>query len=454
MVIAFTLASILAGCVIAQAAGPISPLRAILEAQHIGASSVTSSGIGWRTWGGNNYDEGWGVAVAADGSVYLAGFTNSTGAGSLDAFLTKYDHIGTQLWTRTWGGEDDDRGWGVAVATDGSVYLVGGTSSFGMGGDDDAILVKYDAAGTLLWTRTWSGANEDCGRGVAVATDGSVYLVGYTSSFGAGNDDAFIAKYNSTGTQLWNCTWGGPSNEYGHGVTVAANGSVYFAGFTQSFGAGFGDAFLATYSANGTQMWNRTWGGAYDDYGLGVAKMVDESIYFTGFTSNFGAGGVDAFLVKYDAAGMQSWNRTWGGTNGDLGTGVAVADNESIYVGGVTSSFGAGNDDAFIAKYDATGTQSWNRTWGGVNADPGSGVAVAADGSVYLTGKTSSFGAGNDDAFLATYDAVGNPLWPAVPATPPAPDYFILVLVLVVGAGLVFVAVLLWNHRRRSQFNS
>ncbi|MBN2150974.1 MAG: hypothetical protein JW839_06000, partial [Candidatus Lokiarchaeota archaeon] len=97
------------------------------------------------------------------------------------------------------------------------------------------------------------------------------------------------------------------------------------------------------------------------------------------------------------------WNRTWGGTVSDWGCGVAVAA-DGVYLAGFTDSVGEGGYDAFLAKYDAAGTQQWNRTWGGASDDDGARLAVAADG-VYLAGFTDSFGEGSSDAFLAKYDA-------------------------------------------------
>ncbi len=367
-------------------------------------------GDGYLTWGGSDGENGNGVAAATDG-VYLAGDTYSFGAGNYDAFLAKYASNGSQLWNRTWGGTSGENGHGVAVATDG-VYLAGDTGSFGAGGYS-AFLAKYASNGTQLWNRTWGGSSVDSGNSVAVATDG-VYLAGDTSSFGTGQVDAFLAKYTSDGTQLWNRTWGGTSGEYESSVAVATDG-VYLAGDTSSFGTGQADAFLAKYTSNGTQLWNRTWGGVVYDSGRGVAVATD-GVYLAGETDGFGAGWVDAFLVKYASNGTQLWNRTWGGADGEQGHGVAVAI-DGVYLAGYTSSFGTGWSNAFLAKYALNGTQLWNRTWGGTYSENGNGVAVATDG-IYLAGDTYSFGIGGlVDAFLAKYDTAGNqPLTISQPA--------------------------------------
>ncbi|NMC05192.1 MAG: PQQ-like beta-propeller repeat protein, partial [Candidatus Lokiarchaeota archaeon] len=179
----------------------------------------------------------------------------------------------------------------------------------------------------MKWSQTWGGISGDGAYGLSVSSDG-IYVSGYTSSFGAGASDAFMAKFASNGTQLWNCTWGGAGDERGFAVAAASDG-IYLSGYSSSFGAGSYDAFIVKYAANGTQLWNRTWGGTADDRGFGVAVATD-GIYLSGYTSSFGAGASDAFIAKFAENGTQLWNRTWGGTADDRGFGVAVA-TDGIY---------------------------------------------------------------------------------------------------------------------------
>jgi hypothetical protein len=147
-----------------------------------------------------------------------------------------------QLWNTTWGGAVHDSGYGVAVNSD--IYLAGRTYFGAHRGD--AFLVKYDVDGNQLWNTTWGGAGYDFGRRLAIGND--IYLTGNTYSFGAGYSDAFLVKYDVDGNQLWNTTWGGVDNEYGHGVAVGSD--IYLAGYIDSrFGAGGADAFLVKYGS-------------------------------------------------------------------------------------------------------------------------------------------------------------------------------------------------------------
>jgi len=383
-------------------------------------SASNSVVIKWnRTWGGIDGDYGMGVAVDSSDNVYLAGQTDSFGAGGYDMVLVKYDSSGGQQWNRTWGGIDGDYGEGVAVDSSDNVYLAGVTS-FGAGGYD-MVLVKYDSSGGQQWNRTWGGSLFDFGMGVAVDSSDNVYLAGQTYSFGAGDYDMVLVKYDSSGGQQWNRTWGGSNWDSGMGVAVDSSDNVYLAGNTESYGAGWDDMVLVKYDSSGGQQWNRTWGGGNRDYGWEVAVDSSDNVYLAGGTGCFGAGSVDMVLVKYDSSGGQQWNRTWGGSNWDSGSGVAVDSSDNVYLAGTTGSFDLGWDDMVLVKYDSSGGQQWNRTWGGsIYFDSGEGVAVDSSDNVYLAGGTGSFGAGSGDMVLVKY---GLDIYkPIITINSPSPD--------------------------------
>ena len=197
--------------------------------------------------------------------------------------------------------------------------------------------------------------------------------------------------------QQWNHTWGGSDGEEGWGVAVDSSNNVYLAGTTYSFGAGPTNLALVKFDSSGAQQWNLTWGGRSGGYGFGVAVDSANNVYVVGGTSQ------DMVLVKYDSSGMQQWNRTWGGSQNDFGFGVAVDSSNNVYLAGRTYSFGEGLYDMALVKYDSSGVQQWNHTWGGSNWDEGRGVAVDSSNNVYLAGVTPTFGAGSADMVLVKF---------------------------------------------------
>src|SRR5262249_10224841 len=200
----------------------------------------------------------------------------------------------------------------------------------------------FTSGGTLLWQRTWGGTLGDVAEGVAVSGDGtSVYVAGTTRSFGAGFDDAFLLKFSARGTLIWQRTWGGPINESGQAVTVAGDGSVYVAGEGNSF---FGnDAILLKFAADGTLVWQRDWragtGQNDESAGTGVAIGPDGNVYLTGRALIAGLG-QNAALVKFTPEGAIVWEKTWG-AGLDAALGVTVGSDGSIFMTGNTA-FGSG----------------------------------------------------------------------------------------------------------------
>lgn len=365
-----------------------------------------------KTWGGDNNDLANGVAVDSLGNVYIVGSTNSFGNGAYDVFIVKYDSSGSQLWSNIWGGDDDDTGYGVAIDSTGNIYITGGTRSDAQG-YSNAFLVKYDASGTQLWSTTWGGNLWNRALGVATDSTGKIYITGWTGSFDQENLDVFLVKYDSLGLQHWNTTWGGSDLDIAYGIALDSADSIYITGQTRSSDIGGSDAFIVKYDSTSTQLWNTTWGTTYEERGYGLAINSSGEVYMVGYTQNFNTDDTGVFIAKYNNVGTQIWNTTWSSSgNQEFGWDVALGLSGSIYVTGVSSDDSAGGPNAFLTKFGVTGTPIWEITWGPSNDNEyGQAVTVDSSGNVYITGYTTSFGMGGLDAFLVKYDRSGSQLW-------------------------------------------
>jgi uncharacterized delta-60 repeat protein len=344
-----------------------------------------------RTWGGPATESGEAVAVATDGSVYVVGHTSSFGTGvadgDLDLFLLKYAADGTLLWQRTYGvGRPEpfrtanEFAMDVAVAGDGTVHATGE-----LGGQ--VVLVRFDPAGNLLSETTW-GEGGESPRGLAIAADGSIYVTGFTFTFSVGQGDAFLLKFASDGTTLlWQKTWGGLGFDIADDVAAAADGAVYVAGDTNSFFAN--DAFLVKFTSAGDVVWERAWrDGTIQDMSAahGVAVGADGSVYLTGRASLEGVG-QNAFLVKFTPDGTAEWERTWG-DRVDTALDIAVGPDGTVYLTGNTG-FGQGSGDVFVVQFLPTGRARQAGSWGSLENESGQAIAVGADGSIYVAATTS-----------------------------------------------------------------
>src|SRR6266480_2377149 len=308
-----------------------------------------------QTWGGPNSEIANGIAIGTDGNLYLAGQTNSFGAGGFDAFLLKFTPGDTLLWQHTWGTANDEQGVAVATSIDGSVYLAAQTFAISVAvtpdgasvyvagttlnstGRDHAILLKFSSSGTLTWQKTWGGRFDEGASGVAVAADGSVYMTGGTSSFT--RNEAFLNKFNPDGTLVWQRGYRlAPSTLVSaNALANAQDGSIYIAGDSQVQGTAQ-EIFLAKFAPDGTLVSQENWAETtLGSAGLGVAVSPDGSVWVTGNTG-IGAGGGDAILLHFSTTGKILNANTWGGTNNDSGNQIAVGADGRAYTAVQTMS--------------------------------------------------------------------------------------------------------------------
>ena len=408
------------------------------------------------------------IATDVNGNVYLGGTTESTNniaAGGFHntysgtfgtTFLVKFNSSGSRFWGTYYGG-DFAEAYAVTTDLNGNVFLAGVAYSYFIasggfqntfGGNNDASLIKFDSNGGRLWATYYGGSNSDYGRAVATDASGNVYLAGVTKSTSGiasggyqvsigGSQDVFLVKFNSNGNRLWGTYFGGVGDEscYNNCIAVDANYNVFLAGGTSSsnnissggfqniYGGG-GDAFLVKFNSSGNKLWGTYYGGSDPESGMGTTVDINGNIYMVGDGSTFG---YRTFMVKFSTAGVKLWELNNYPVYGTTYEDVITDQNDNVYVTGQTSNsnistggyqsiYGGGND-AFIAKFTNAGVQIGATYFGGTNSEKVGGMAVDNNGLLYLSGVTSSttniasggfqnnFGGGNNDAFIAKFNA-------------------------------------------------
>jgi len=258
------------------------------------AKFSTSGSLLWSTYlGGKDDDLGYGIDVTSDGSCYTIGFTKSTNfptlnayndtyGGSSDVFITKFSSSGSLVWSTYLGGKNNDFGYDIAVDDSNSCYVTGETESSNfpiLNAYDstidllDVFVAKFSSSGSLLWSTFLGDGNLDTGYKIAIGSESSCYIAGYTrsiyfptlnafdSTFNGGEYDAFISKFSSTGSLLWSTFLGGNESDYGYGIAVSSD-NYYVTGSTLSSNfptlnaynstKGSNDAFVSKFSESST----------------------------------------------------------------------------------------------------------------------------------------------------------------------------------------------------------
>jgi hypothetical protein len=246
------------------------------------------------------------------------------------------------------------------------------------------------------------------GHSLIQTSDGGYAIAGFTSSFGAGEDDVYVVKLDANGNLQWTKTIGGPESEEGHSLIQTSDGGFAITGYTKSFGAREWDVYVVKLDAHGNLQWTKTIGGKKEDMGHSLIQTSDGGYAIAGATQSFGAGEWDVYVVKLDANGNLQWTKTIGGPESDWGSSLIQTSDGGFAIAGFTTSFGAGRDDVYVVKLDANGNLQWTKTIGGPESEEGNSLIQTSDGGFAITGTTTSFGAGETDVYVVKLDKNGN----------------------------------------------
>ncbi len=262
------------------------------------------------------------------------------------------------------------------------------------------------------WNITFGGDKSDYGYSVQQTIDEGYIITGRTESYstGGGHDsDLWLIKTDENGNEQWNKTFGEKENDGGYSVRQTKDSGYIITGYTYSYGAGYSDVWLIKTDAYGNEEWNRTYGGTDSDIGFMVNQTVDSGYIIVGLTYSYAI--KDVWVIKTDSLGIEEWNATSPtGTIDDFRPGAQTEDGGFIITGDFYHSIGK-YYDALLIKLDANGSEQWKRSYGGAYYDGGSAVRQTNDSVFIVTGATQSYSAGYYDVWLIKTDAYGNEEW-------------------------------------------
>lgn len=292
------------------------------------------------------------------GGFVIAGYSFNTVTG-YDVYLIKTNSNGDTLWTKTLGGAYEDKGYFVDQTIDDGYIIIGETNSFGAG-NKDIYLIKTDSMGNSIWAKTFGGIGFDYGKCVRQTSDSGYILTGYTF-FGSGIYDVYLIKTDANGDSLWTKTFGGNEVDQGNSVQETLDGGFIIVGSTKSFGAGNNDVYLIKTNSIGDTLWTRNFGGTGEDYGFSVHQTDDSGLVICGALQS--AFNTDVYLIRTDINGDSVWTRTYGenGSSGlDYGADAIQTLDGGFVISGYSQFLGGGSENAYLIKTDANGNSGCN----------------------------------------------------------------------------------------------
>ncbi len=390
--------------------------------------------------------------------------------------------VGLLDWATYYGGSGNEMLYDVSIDPSGNVYTCGYTQSSAsiattgshqtsMGGSRDGFITKFDSTGTRLWSTYYGGSLNDEIFSCAVKGSADLFIAGYTFSTSGiatsgghqdsigGMNDAFIARFNSSGVRSWATYYGGSASDFFTSVSVGDSNFIYAVGNTLSpdniatpgahsdSSNGAADGFIVKFTDTGSRIWGTYVGGVFLEYMNSCDALGSSVLMVSGYTESSNgigtpgthqptkAGFADAFVMKFNSNGTRLWGTYFGGSDEEVSNNSRMDADGNVYFVGYTrstsgiattgafqTSHGGGADDGYIAKLNTNGLLDWATYYGGVGADILTGVSIEGQ-KFYAFGNTASISniattgshqvshGGNLDAFLVKMDTSGTREW-------------------------------------------
>jgi hypothetical protein len=346
---------------------------------------------------------GWDVPLSIkqtlDGGYIIGGYSSDT-SENYDFYLIKTNMYGDSVWTRTYGGLDNEYGCFVQQTLDGGYIIAGSTPSFGFG-SMDFYLIKTDAFGSSEWVSTYGTIGIDLANSIKQTTDGGFIIAGYVEA-SSNLKDVCLFKIDFNGSLTWSKKYGGIADDFGNVVQQTSDNGYIVVGNTKSFGAGNSDIYFLKTDSSGNLLWTKTYGGIGNEGGNSVSLTTDGGYIITGYTGSFGAGNFDAYIIRADSIGDTLWTKCIGSSYNEKGYFIEQTFDGGYIMGGSIEGSG------FLLKMDINGDSVWTKVFGGFGGSNSYSGEQTNDGGYILSGADYNFTAGQTDFYLVKTDSLGN----------------------------------------------
>lgn len=372
----------------------------------------------YKTWDDGDRNHGYSICDDENGSVYITGSSYNSDTKVVSPHLIQYDQSGEKIWELTW--EDNDYCRAITIGNESSLYI-GGDRYNPISEDSDFMLMKLNKSKQLEWERIWGTLDNDRINGIALDSLGNIYTVGQTQNL------VILRKYNTNGSFLWEIPWTSYTSYISGKLDIDSTDDIYVTGNSGV------EMFLVKYNSTGDLDWYKTFGA--DNQSIRSTDIVVDScnnIYTCGYVDislPSHAYVNDAFVAKFNASGDQMWNKTWGGSSYDEAYGIAVDLNDNLYITGSTESYKY--QKLFVLKFSAEGMKMWSNVLDFSVVDSGKDIIVDSFGDIYVVGNTFNM-YDNRDILIVKISSL---------PPPQIPGYDIFPLLIVSSTTLIIIGI-------------
>ncbi len=326
-------------------------------------------------------------AIIRQGNIFIVGTSNSFSGGNGDSniYFLKTNEWGATLTEKSYGGSNAEEGFNLVSSQNNSITLVGTTKSYGNGGSDIYVL-QVDENGQVIWSKTYGGELDDKAAQIIELTSGDLCIVGTTESQGAGARDIYLLWIDQDGNLLKELTFGGVDNDGGKSIIEQSNGDLVVYGYTHNFGATSRDLYLMRITPNGEVLWSKRYGGDSYEESQAICQTADGGFVMNGHSASTDINH-NMYGLKVDREGNLLWEKNFGGTSHEGGEALLI-DSKGQYVFiGRTNSFGAGEQDIYQVITDADGNFISDKIFGNTEDDKANYI-LEHQSSYYIFGSS------------------------------------------------------------------
>lgn len=352
--------------------------------------------IEWQhTYGGSDGELCRDACLTHNDGFVLVGITESFSPGHGEIYVVRANSFGDTVWTESIDlSRTTDRAFSVFQTHDDCLILAGNGV--------DAFLLKLDPEGNILWHRNYSLEPLSIKAESVIQTfDGDFVIVG-TGRYSGYRSDVFLIRTDAQGDTLWTKTYGTKFSERANSIQQTSDGGFIITGSTNSVDSDLRNSnlLLIKTDENGNITWSRDYGGVSYEVGSSVIQTMNGGYIVAGITGSYGAGEGDVFIIRTTFNGDTLWTRTFGGSEHDWGDAIIEVSPGQYLAASTSGSFGPGSSSLYLIRIDDLGDTQWTSTIGDGGTDWCSDVAQTRDGGFVLAGNTCSYGQGDRDFYV------------------------------------------------------